>query len=118
MQRRPLGHSGIQVSALCLGTMTFGQQNTEAEAHTQLDRALAAGINFIDTAEMYPVPPLAETQGLTERYIGTWLKARRCREKVVLASKVAGPGDWLPYLRGGHGRLDRRNIETALDASL
>ena len=118
MIRRPLGHSGIEVSALCLGTMTFGQQNTEAEAHAQLDRALAAGINFIDTAEMYPVPPLAETQGLTEHYIGTWLKARRCRERVVLATKVAGPGDWLPHLRGGRNRLDRVNIETALDASL
>lgn len=118
MQRRLLGNSEIQVSALCLGTMTFGQQNTEAEAHAQLDRALAAGINFIDTAEMYPVPPLAETQGLTEQYIGTWLKARRCRDRVVLATKVAGPGDWLPHIRSGRNRLDRANLEAALDASL
>ena len=118
MHYRRLGRTDIQVSALCLGTMTFGQQNTEAEAHAQLDRALAAGINFIDTAEMYPVPPMAETQGLTETHIGTWLKTRGCRERVVLATKVAGPGDWLPHIRGGQNRLDRPNIEAALEASL
>lgn len=76
MQTRPLGRTGIEVSRLCLGTMTFGEQNSETEAHEQLDRAVAFGINFIDTAEMYPVPPKAETQGLTEIYIGSWLKAR------------------------------------------
>ncbi|MGE5154397.1 MAG: NADP(H)-dependent aldo-keto reductase [Bdellovibrio bacteriovorus] len=118
MQQRPLGRTGIQVSALCLGTMTFGEQNTEAQAHAQLDRALAAGIHFIDTAEMYPVPPKAETQGLTESYIGSWLAARGCRDRVVLATKVAGPGDWINWLRGGGHRLDRRNIEAALEASL
>jgi aryl-alcohol dehydrogenase-like predicted oxidoreductase len=98
--------------------MTFGEQNTEPEAHDQLDRAVEAGINFLDTAEIYPVPPRAETQGLTETYIGNWLAERRCRERVVLATKVAGPAEWLPYLRGGVARLDRRNIEAALDASL
>jgi aryl-alcohol dehydrogenase-like predicted oxidoreductase len=118
MQYRRLGRSDIDVSALCLGTMTFGQQNTESEAHAQLDLALAVGINFIDTAELYPVPPLAETQGLTETYIGTWLRARGCRDQVVLATKVAGPGDWLPHIRGGKNRLDRPNIEAAIDASL
>lgn len=118
MELRPLGRSDLRVSALCLGTMTFGEQNSEAEAHAQLDRALCAGINFIDTAEMYPVPPRAETVGRTETYIGTWLKARACRDQVVLASKVAGPGAWLPHIRGGQARLDRRNIEAALDASL
>ncbi len=118
MQRRRLGRSDLEVSALCLGTMTFGEQNTEAEAHAQLDRALAAGIDFIDTAEMYPVPPRAETQGRTERYIGTWLAARGCRDRVVIATKVAGPAAWLPYLRDGGTRLDRRNIEQALDGSL
>ncbi len=118
MQLRELGRSGIQVSPLCLGTMTFGQQNTEAEAHAQLDLALAAGINFIDTAEIYPVPPLPETQGRTERYIGNWLKSRGCRSRVVLATKVAGPADWLPHVREGRNRLDRPNIEAALDASL
>ncbi|HSO84174.1 aldo/keto reductase, partial [Thiocapsa sp.] len=118
MELRPLGRSDIRVSALCLGTMTFGEQNSEAEAHAQLDRALAAGINFIDTAEMYPVPPRAETIGRTEAYIGTWLASRGCRDRVVLASKVAGPGAWLPHLRGGKSRLDRANIVTALDGSL
>ena len=118
MQHRPLGHTGIDVSVLCLGTMTFGEQNTEAQAHAQLDRALAAGVNFIDTAEMYPVPPRAETQGRTESYIGSWLAARGCRDQVILATKVAGPGDWINWLRGGGHRLDRRNIEAALDASL
>lgn len=118
MQHRPLGHTGIDVSVLCLGTMTFGEQNTEAEAHAQLDRAIGAGINFIDTAEMYPVPPRAETQGRTESYLGSWLAARGCRDRIILATKVAGPGDWINWLRGGGHRLDRRNIEAALDASL
>ncbi len=118
MELRPLGRTDIRVSALCLGTMTFGEQNSEAEAHAQLDRALAAGINFIDTAEMYPVPPRAETIGRTEAYIGTWFASRGCRDRVVLASKVAGPGAWLPHLRGGRSRLDRVNIVTALDGSL
>lgn len=118
MQMRPLGRTDLRVSALCLGTMTFGEQNTERDAFAQLDRALDAGINFIDTAEMYPVPPRAETQGLTETYIGRWLAARRNRDRFVLATKVAGPSDWLTYLRGGTARLDRPNIEAALDASL
>jgi aryl-alcohol dehydrogenase-like predicted oxidoreductase len=118
MHHRPLGRTGIKVSALALGTMTFGEQNTEAQAHEQLDRALAAGIDFIDTAEMYPVPPKAETQGLTESYIGSWLAARQCRDRVILATKVAGPGDWINWLREGGHRLDRRNIEAALEASL
>jgi len=118
MQHRQLGRTDLTVSVLCLGTMTFGEQNTEAEAHAQLDRALAAGINFIDTAEIYPVPPRAETQGETERHIGSWLAARGGRDRIVLATKVAGPADWLPYLRGGTNRLDRPSIEAAVDASL
>ncbi|MEA3276135.1 MAG: NADP(H)-dependent aldo-keto reductase [Pseudomonadota bacterium] len=118
MQQRRLGQTDLMVSALCLGTMTFGQQNTEREAHAQLDRALDAGINFIDTAEIYPVPPRAETQGQTERFIGSWLDTRGCRDQVVLATKVAGPADWLPYLRGGKARLNRQHIEAAFDASL
>lgn len=118
MQRRRLGTTDLEVSALCLGTMTFGEQNTEAEAHRQLDAALAAGINFIDTAEIYPVPPRAETQGRTEAFIGSWLASRGGRDRLVLATKVAGPGDWLPYLRGGTNRLDRANIEAALHDSL
>lgn len=119
MQYRPLGQTDVKVSAICLGTMTFGEQNTEADGHTQLDMALDAGVNFIDTAEMYPVPPRQDTQGRTEAIIGNWLAQRRCRDKVVLATKVAGPGrDWLDYFRGGHNRLDRRNIEAAVEASL
>jgi aryl-alcohol dehydrogenase-like predicted oxidoreductase len=118
MQHRPLGDTGLRVSALCLGTMTFGEQNSEAEAHEQLDLAVDAGVNFIDTAELYPVPPRAETQGLTERYIGTWLKGRRGRDRLILASKVAGPGAWISYIRGGGNRLDRPNIAAALEASL
>jgi aryl-alcohol dehydrogenase-like predicted oxidoreductase len=118
MEYRPLGYSGLSVSALCLGTMTFGEQNSEAEAHEQLDRAVAAGINFFDTAEMYPVPPRAETQGLTECYIGSWLAKRGHREDLILASKVAGPAQWLSYLRDGNPRLNRTHIIAALESSL
>ncbi len=118
MEYRPLGKTDLRVSAICLGTMTFGEQNTESQAHQQLDRALAAGVNFIDTAELYPVPPKAETQGRTESHIGTWLIRRGGRERLILATKAAGPGDWLPYLRGGANRLNRANIEAAIEASL
>ena len=117
MQYRRLGRTDIQVSAICLGTMTFGEQNSETEAHQQLDMALDAGINFIDTAELYPVPPRAETQGRTESYIGSWLADRGCRDKVIIASKVVGPGDWVSYFRNGP-RLDRTNITAAVEASL
>ncbi|HLJ64279.1 MAG TPA: aldo/keto reductase, partial [Stellaceae bacterium] len=86
MQHNRLGRSDIRVSEICLGTMTWGQQNSEAEAHAQMDYARAQGINFFDTAEMYPVPPKASTQGLTEDYIGTWLASRRCRGEIVLAT--------------------------------
>ncbi|MDN3524805.1 NADP(H)-dependent aldo-keto reductase [Halomonas sabkhae] len=115
MQTRPLGNTGIEVSRLCLGTMTFGEQNSEAEAHEQLDRAVSCGIDFIDTAEMYPVPPSADTQGLTERYIGSWLASRGSRDDIILASKIAGPG--LDYLRGG-SRLTREQVHQAIDTSL
>lgn len=116
---RPLGRTDLHVSAITLGTMTWGQQNTEADGHAQLDRALDAGINFVDTAESYSIPPRAETQGSTERIIGTWLKASGKRDRIALASKVAGPGD-RNYLRrdGSQPRLDRKNIEEAIDASL
>lgn len=119
MQYRPLSDSGLNVSALCLGTMTFGEQNSQREAFEQLDMAIDAGVNFIDTAEMYSVPPRAETMGSTETIIGHWLKQRGCRDRVILASKVSGPGrDWLAYIRGGGNHLDRRNIHAAVDASL
>lgn len=115
MQTRPLGDTGMEVSRLCLGTMTFGEQNSEADAHEQLDRAVAFGINFIDTAEMYPVPPQAATQGRTERYIGSWLRRRNCRDDVILATKAAGPG--LDHIRGGP-RLTRDHLHRAIDDSL
>ncbi len=119
MQYRPLCDTGIDVSVLCLGTMTFGEQNTEQQAFEQLDMALDSGVNFIDTAEMYSVPPREETMGSTEGIIGRWLRARGCRDRVVIATKVAGPGrDWLPYVRGGNNRLDRGNIEAAVEGSL
>ncbi|MBS3799824.1 MAG: NADP(H)-dependent aldo-keto reductase [Thioalkalivibrio sp.] len=116
MQYRKLGRTDIDVSLIGLGTMTWGEQNTESEAFEQLDYALAQGVNLIDAAEMYPVPPRAETQGLTETYIGNWLARRRNRDQVVLASKVAGPG-MIEYLRGGP-RLDRNHIEQAVSDSL
>ncbi len=115
---RALGQSHIQVSALCLGSMTWGRQNSEKEAHAQLDYAVDTGINFIDTAEMYPIPPEAETQGLTEQYIGSWLARGQGRDKLFIASKVSARADWLPHLRGGKTGLDRGNIEAAVDASL
>lgn len=89
MDYRTLPGSTLQVSAICLGTMTFGQQNTQAEGHAQLDYALARGVNFIDTAEMYPVPPRADTTHATERIVGSWL-ARQDRAKVVVAGRRAG----------------------------
>jgi aryl-alcohol dehydrogenase-like predicted oxidoreductase len=118
MHYHRIPHSSLEVSVLGLGTMTFGEQNSEADAHQQLDYALSAGINLIDTAEMYPVPPRPETQGLTESYIGSWLKARGCREKVVLASKVAGPSRGSDAAIRPDQALDRKNIRNALDASL
>ncbi|EIC84269.1 NADP(H)-dependent aldo-keto reductase [Serratia sp. M24T3] len=118
MQYHRIPHSSLEVSVLGLGTMTYGEQNSEAEAHQQLDYAVAAGINLIDTAEMYPVPPRPETQGLTESYIGSWIKARGNREKIILASKVAGPSRGNDAsIRPGQV-LDRKNIRAALDASL
>ena len=117
MEYRPLGRTGIEVSKICLGTMTWGQQNTEAEGHQQMDYALAQGVNFFDTAEMYAVPPRAETYGRTEEIIGTWFAARGTRDKVILATKVVGPGSFA-YIRDGQPRLDRKNIEAALEGSL
>jgi aryl-alcohol dehydrogenase-like predicted oxidoreductase len=118
MDYRRLGRTDIRVSTLCLGTMTWGEQNTEAEAHQQLDAAVAAGLNFIDTAEMYPVPPKAATYGRTEQYIGTWLKRRGARDKVILATKVVGRSESFGYVRDGRPRLDAKNITAALHDSL
>jgi aryl-alcohol dehydrogenase-like predicted oxidoreductase len=118
MEKHFLGKTDIKVSLLCLGTMTFGEQNTESQAHAQLDYALEAGINFIDTAEVYPVPLEAKTYGLTETYIGSWIKKSGKRSHVILASKVAGYSRKLEWVRDGQYRFDRKNIEEALEASL
>ncbi|MFZ6850047.1 aldo/keto reductase [Undibacterium sp. RuRC25W] len=119
MQTTSLGNSQLQVSKICLGTMTFGEQNSESEAHAQLDYALERGINFIDTAEMYPVMPRAETQGKTELYIGSWLKKNSAkRDKIILATKVAGPSRGMHWIRGGENDLNAANIRTAVESSL
>ncbi len=119
MEYRTLGRTGIKVSAICLGTMTWGDQNTEADGHAQMDYAVEQGINFFDTAEMYTIPPKRETQGNTERIIGSWFKARGGRDKIVLASKVAGRGeaDWL-RADGRKTELDPKSVEEACNASL
>lgn len=118
MDKIKLGSSDLLVSKICLGTMTFGEQNSEAEAHSQLDYALERGINFIDTAEMYPVMASAETQGSTERYIGSWLKKSGKRGQIVLASKIAGPNSRMHWIRGGKSNLDAVNIRAAVEDSL
>ena len=112
-----LGNSDLAVSNICLGTMTYGQQNSEAEAHAQLDYALDQGINFIDTAEMYPVPARAETTGLTERYVGSWLK-HQARDRIVLATKATGPGRAMNWIREGRLNFSRANLQHALEGSL
>lgn len=117
MEYRQLGRSALRVSVVCLGTMTFGEQNTEAEAHRQLDFARARGINFIDTAEMYPVPPRAETYGRTETMVGNWL-CRQPRDQVILATKAAGPRRRLDWIRNGPDALDRKNLRAAIEGSL
>jgi aryl-alcohol dehydrogenase-like predicted oxidoreductase len=117
MEYRQLGDSDLNVSAICLGTMTFGQQNSETEAHEQLDYAFTEGVNFIDTAEMYPVPPRAETCTRTETIVGSWLR-NQPRDKVILATKVAGPNRSIQWIRGGPTSLDRANVRQALAGSL
>lgn len=121
MKTRKLGRTDTDVSLIGLGTMTWGEQNSEAHAHEQLDYALSRGVNLIDTAEMYPVPPKAETQGRTETYIGTWLAKTKRRHDIVLASKAAGPvrdAKRPGHIRDGKTFLDRKNLTQALDASL
>ncbi len=119
MEFRKLGRTGIDVSVICLGTMTYGQQNTEAEGHEQMDYAISQGVNFFDTAELYSIPPKPETQGSTERVIGSWLKARGGRDKLVLATKVVGRSD-MTWFRadGSPSRLNRRQMTEALESSL
>ena len=118
MLKRKLGRTDLMVSELCLGTMTYGQQNTEAEGHEQMDYALAQGINFFDTAELYAIPPKPDTQGSTERIIGSWFKARKNRDQVILASKVVGR-TLMDWFRGGRpSQLNRADMTEALEGSL
>lgn len=121
MQYRKLGQTELELSVIGLGSMTWGEQNTEQEAHAQIDLALEYGVNFIDSAEMYPVPPRAETQGLTEKYIGSWLAKNGRRDQLIISSKVVGPASGnrgVEHIRQGQTRLDRQNIEQALHDSL
>ncbi|MFN3645680.1 MAG: aldo/keto reductase [Gemmobacter sp.] len=116
MQKLPLGRTGIQVSELCLGSMTWGSQNTEAEAHAQIDMAMDHGINFLDTAEMYPTNPVRpETVGRTEEIIGAWLAARRRRDGLVIATKITGVGQ--PAVRGGEP-ITAANLRACVEDSL
>jgi aryl-alcohol dehydrogenase-like predicted oxidoreductase len=119
MEYRQLGRTDTKVSALCLGTMTWGEQNTPAEAFAQMDAAVEAGINFFDTAEMYPVPPRAETYARTEEIIGEWFKTKGQRDKIILASKIVGPSSNMgSYIRNGYLHFDVKSLDGALNASL
>ncbi len=119
MLYKTLGQTDIQISTICLGSMTWGQQNTETDGFAQMDYALAQGVNFFDTAELYSIPPGGPTYGSTETIIGNWFKSRKNRDKVFLASKIAGPGEgWIPHIRGGLSKYDHRYIPEALNASL
>jgi aryl-alcohol dehydrogenase-like predicted oxidoreductase len=117
MKFREIPHTGLRISLIGLGTMTWGEQNTEAEGHEQMDYALGRGVNFFDTAEMYPVPPRPETCHETERIIGTWFAARGTRDQVILATKAVGPGPHVTHVRDGN-RHDRKNLTAALEGSL
>ncbi|MFT7234699.1 MAG: aryl-alcohol dehydrogenase-like predicted oxidoreductase [Methylophagaceae bacterium] len=119
MDYKTLGDTEIKVSTICLGTMTYGEQNTKEESHQQLDYAVEHGVNFIDTAELYAIPPKPETYGQTEVIIGDWLANRGGRDDIILASKIAGPGaDWVSHIRGGKTTFNASHIRHALDASL
>lgn len=120
MERRKIPHTDLDVSVICLGTMNWGQQNSESEAHAQLDYATTHDVNFIDTAEMYPIPPEPEKQGMTELYLGSWLKKRGKRDDLVLASKVAASDLIRTRERpnGGRTLYDRQNIRAAIEGSL
>lgn len=119
MDYRRLGRTDLNVSSMCLGTMTYGEQNSESEGHAQMDLALERGVNFFDAAELYPIPPNRETQGRTERIIGSWFKARGNRDKIVMATKVVGRTD-MDWFRenGAKAKLTRQDIEFAVDRSL
>ncbi len=117
IQYNQLGDSDLKVSNICLGTMTFGQQNTKKEAHQQLDYAINQGINFIDTAELYPVPPRAETSYATENIIGSWLNKNQ-RDKIILATKAVGGARGISWVRKSEHAFNRSNLRNALEGSL
>ena len=115
---KKLGQTDLKTSLICLGTMTFGEQNTLTQGHQQMDMAVDYGINFFDTAELYAIPPKADTYGATESIIGEWFQKRGQRDDIILASKAAGPGaGWIDHIRGGP-RLNRDHLTRALEASL
>ena len=118
MQLKPLANTGILVPEICLGTMTFGEQNTQAEAFQQLEYALDQGLFFWDTAEMYPVPPKPETQGATETILGNWIAQRGKRDQLFIASKIAGPSQGGSHIRDGQTRFNAAEISSAIDGSL
>jgi len=119
MEYRPLGRSDIKVSAVCLGSMTWGEQNSEAEGFAQMDYAVEQGVDFIDTAEMYPIATRAETYGRTEEIIGSWMAARGNRDKLVIATKIVGPNPGrFSYIRGGETRFNSKHIAAAVETSL
>ena len=116
MKYKKLGGTDLKVSLICLGTMTWGEQNSQEEGFEQMDFALEKGVNFFDTAELYAIPPKAKTYGRTEEIIGDWFKIKKNRKKIILASKIAGPG--LKWIRGGGSQYSPKNIEEALHNSL
>ena len=116
MKYKPLGDTELKVSLICLGTMTWGEQNTQEEGFQQMDYAVEKEINFFDTAELYAIPPKEKTYGRTEEIIGNWFEKRKNRKKIILASKIAGPG--LPWIRGGGSQYSEKSIESALHESL
>lgn len=118
MKYKKLGGTDLDVSLICLGTMTFGEQNTQDEAFAQMDYAVAQGVNFFDTAELYAIPPRAETYGRTEEIIGNWFARRGKRQDIILATKVVGAAGHLPWIRGGKARLEKAQIRAAVEGSL
>ena len=116
MNYRKLGNTNLNVSTICLGTMTYGEQNSQDEGFEQMDYALDQGVNFIDTAELYPIPPKKETYAKTEEIIGNWFNKKKNRDKIILATKISGPG--LSWIRGGKNQFDKKNINKAINESL
>ena len=116
MNFKKLGNTDLKVSTICLGTMTWGEQNTQKDAFEQMNYAFNCGVNFFDAAEIYPSPCKEETYGETERIIGNWFNQNKNREKIILASKIAGPG--LSWIRGGGNQYDEKNLYKAVEGSL